>query len=332
MSVVSVCAGASHNVFVMDGGHPPNVKAFGQDNDGRCRIPDFGDRKCVQACAGGGHTVLLLDDTSVMAFGSNYAGQCTVPERDDGQICLQVGAGSSHTLIILKDTYTQATEVKAFGRNVEGQCNVPLHCPPVAQVAGGGWHTILVCQNGTCKSFGQNDQGQCKLPMFGQKSKESEGHIVQQAAAGSEHTLCLVDNGFGGRAVWSYGLNTSGQCDVPDFEGRRPKKIEAGWHHSVILFEDGSVMAFGDNSRGQCALPEPEGRKCLDVSAGWGHTTILFDDGSVTWANATYDSSKEEGPPTTAVGRAKAKKHPKKAGSMADETLSYSCWRHSQLM
>jgi len=90
------------------------------NDDGQCDVPDVGGKSCRYAAAGGAHTVLVMEDGAVNAFGLNDDGQCDVPDLG-GKSCRYAAAGSKHTVLVMEDG-----TVKAFGFNDDGQCNVPV--------------------------------------------------------------------------------------------------------------------------------------------------------------------------------------------------------------
>ncbi|MDI7252249.1 MAG: RCC1 domain-containing protein [Actinomycetota bacterium] len=64
--------------------------------------------------------------------------------------------------------------------------------------------------------------------------------------------------------VGTWGLNTSGQCDVPD-PNEDFVAIDAGLDHSLGLKSDGSIVAWGNNAYGKCDVPEPN----ADFTTSW---------------------------------------------------------------
>ena len=63
---------------------------------------------------------------------------------------------------------------------------------------------------------------------------------------------------------------------------------QAGFDHTVLLREDGTVVAIGDDSEGQCSVPAlPPGRKYIAVAAGAFHTVLLRDDGTAVAVGRT---------------------------------------------
>eukprot|EP00971_Amphidinium_carterae_P058093 1148977-Amphidinium_carterae.1 len=59
---------------------------------------ELNGRKVVQAAAGWFHSLLLLENGDVLAFGSNEKRQCEVPTFPPGSRAVEVAAGSSFSL------------------------------------------------------------------------------------------------------------------------------------------------------------------------------------------------------------------------------------------
>jgi len=72
------------------------------------------------AAAGADHTVLIRSDGSAVACGHNDAGQCTIPELDEGLTYVQAAAGNCHSVLIRSDG-----SAVACGLNDFGQCIFP---------------------------------------------------------------------------------------------------------------------------------------------------------------------------------------------------------------
>ena len=117
-------AGIGHTVLVLEDG---TVRLFGNNSDGQTDTPELRSvlsrlagkpikkrlvsLKVVQASAGGSHTVLVLQDGTVRAFGKNDYGRTDVPELGGVKV-VQASAGAAHTVLVLEDG-----TVRAFGWN-----------------------------------------------------------------------------------------------------------------------------------------------------------------------------------------------------------------------
>jgi len=95
--------------------------------------------------AGGYHTVGLKSDSTVVAVGDNYDGQCDVGGWTD---IVQIAAGSYHTVGV-KDDGT----VVAVGDNEYGQCDVG-GWTDIVQIAAGSYHTVGLKDDGTVVAVG----------------------------------------------------------------------------------------------------------------------------------------------------------------------------------
>jgi alpha-tubulin suppressor-like RCC1 family protein len=128
-------------------------------------------------------------------------------------------------------------------------------------IAGGGMHSIFICNDSTVMACGTDAQG-----ALGDGTTVSKSTPVQinslsgviAVAGGDRHSLFLKQNG----TVWSCGANN--YLQLGDGSGgvdqHTPVKINsisgivaisAGWRHSLFVKNDGTVWACGDNGSGQ---------------------------------------------------------------------------------
>ena len=117
-------------------------------------------------------------------------------------------------------------------------------------------------------------------------------------AAGSYHARLVVSNQLGtasgrdqilvtGQRVFAWGLNTSGQTNVPAGLSNSVA-IAAGYNHSLALKSDGTISAWGLNTSGQITIPSNV-TNVLSIAAGATHSLALKGDGTVSaWGNNTY--------------------------------------------
>ena len=152
--------------------------------------------------AGGGHTVLLRSDGSVVAFGDNRDGRCNIPPLDEGMTYVQVSAGFAHTVLVRSDG-----SAVAIGDNRHGKCTVPPLDKRMTytQISAGCGHTVLVRSDGSVVAFGDNRDGRCNIPPL------DEGMTYVQVSAGFAHTVLVRSDG----SAVALGDNRYGQCNIP---------------------------------------------------------------------------------------------------------------------
>jgi alpha-tubulin suppressor-like RCC1 family protein len=255
----------------------------------------------VQVAAGAGHTVALKNDGTVWAWGSNSDGQLGDGSSGPSPIgtpdgprqvpglasVVKIAAGLLHTLAVRGDG-----SVWAWGNNTFGQLGVastasctfafsapqpcvtsPVQIPGisgVADIAGGGGHTLARLSDGTVWAWGDNSAGQLGDGTATTRSAPapvaSVSSVLQVAAGGNfctpgcgnGHSLVLKSDG----TVWAWGSNDRGQlgdgtttivrrAPVPVAGLNGVVAISAGMQHSAAIRSDGTVWSWGRNSDGQ---------------------------------------------------------------------------------
>lgn len=175
---------------------------------------------------------------------------------------------------------------------------------PVAMVACGGDHSLLVTSCGAVWAFGRNSDGQ--LGTGGDRDASRPALMVvpaaYQAACGADHSLVLATDG----KVWASGRGAEGQLGtvLPDGINRtltplcvgslpRIHLVACGADHSVVVDCAGHAFGFGENSKGQLGLghcinqhhpaemPLPDGFLAVSADCGGTHTLVLADDSLV---------------------------------------------------
>ncbi|KAA0157915.1 hypothetical protein FNF31_05643 [Cafeteria roenbergensis] len=280
-TAVTVAAGDYHSLVLLEGGE---VKAFGKGENGRLGYGSTANvgssrsslpsqqagmslgGKAVAVAAGGGHSVVLLDDGSVWAFGSGMAGQ--------------LGYGSTSDV---GDTeHTRPSDVGP----------VPLGGVAVA-LAAGGKHSVALMSGGSVRAFGSGEFGQ-----LGYGSTDNVGDtdddwastrppvqldgIVVDIAAGTSHTLVLLDDGrvraFGKGDDGRLGYGSTDNMGDTDDDwvsstdpvplGGAAAAVAAGDAHSLVLLSDGSVLAFGSGEYGRLGYGSPLSRGGIERRHG----------------------------------------------------------------
>ena len=253
-----------------------------------------------QVAMGEGHSLAILSDGTVDAWGWNTNGQVGVKN------------------------YYQAYNVIYNPAMVVGLSNV-------AEVAAGSRHSLALLSDGTVKAWGNNTYGQAQPTVAAQIRQQTTNNIpepvavnglsnVTAIAAGSYHSLALLSGGN----ILAWGYNFSGQLGGGLFTnqygqaystnyGLIPVKgitnaiaIAAGKQHSLALLADGTVMGWGMNGHGAAtgrpnqfdnwgnySLISP--RPVLNVSnvvaiaAGDDYSIAALSDGTlVGWGYSSY--------------------------------------------
>jgi uncharacterized repeat protein (TIGR01451 family) len=171
------------------------------------------------ASAGFSHSLVVKNDGTAWAFGSNASGQLgdgTVTSRSTPvQVMsgvMRISAGTSHSLFLKSDGSVWACGNNGSGRLGDG--TTTNRSTPVQVMSG-----------------------------------------VMRIAAGASHSLFLKSDG----SVWACGSNVSGQLgdgtttnrSIPVQVLSSVAEISAGASHSLFLKSDGSVWACGFNSLGR---------------------------------------------------------------------------------
>ncbi len=232
--------------------------------------------------AGSSHSLVLMNDGTVWAFGDNYHGQ--------------LGDGTTEGSL-LPVRVMQGTE--------------PME--NVRAIAAGGRHSLFLKDDHTLWAAGYNNSQELQMPRNQVNSSISPVQIaedVKSAAAGYEHTVILKNDG----TVWTAGTNEYGQLgngstdtshdfvQVLHEEGQPMSDViavAAGRFHTLILKNNGTLWAMGDNEYGQLGvgsddsmllLPLPvmggeydytEMENIRTVAAGCDHTMIIKENGTV---------------------------------------------------
>eukprot|EP00971_Amphidinium_carterae_P304881 6058688-Amphidinium_carterae.1 len=87
---------------------------FEENDKGQLRMPSQAElkgRKILQAAAGLLHSLLLLENGDVLAFGDNSSRQCEVPRWAPGSRAVEVAAGLNHSLVLKREEKTRRGEM-----------------------------------------------------------------------------------------------------------------------------------------------------------------------------------------------------------------------------
>jgi alpha-tubulin suppressor-like RCC1 family protein len=167
---------------------------------------------------------------------------------------------------------------KTYLANNQGQFFI--RNDPIAHMAAGDRHTIIVTESGRAFAFGDNSSGQLGLGHTKNVEKVScikslkfgdSGERVVLAACGRESSLVATNRGslysFGSNSRSQLGIETSESTTIHTepvkieyFKGRMNwKQISMGAEHACALRDDGKIFIWGANDDGQCGQPEKQG-------------------------------------------------------------------------
>ena len=245
-------------------------------------------QRIIAISAGGGHSLALRDDGTVLAWGLNADGQVGDGTGQDRHLPVQVqnlvdvtsiSAGSSHSLARQVNGWIWAWGANNFGQLGEGN-NSPESVPVQVSygnklistgkaVAAGGFHSLVLLGGGTLLGFGLNVHGQVgdgttdpaltsKDVMVGPVNPPSLLSGVALIAAGGSHSLAIR----AGTMVRATGANPYGQLGddsnqdrqhlvLAEYGNHLADGVAAGDEHSLIAETRGVAIVWGRNDHGQ---------------------------------------------------------------------------------
>jgi alpha-tubulin suppressor-like RCC1 family protein len=272
------------------------------------------------------HTLALLADDTLVAWGHNESGQCTIP-AGLGHV-LAIAAGGSHNLVLVNNgpvitqqpqcRYYAAGEIVTFavsaqgnglsyqwqfnGTNIDGATTNTLTLTNVTANQVGPYAVVVSNAFGSVRSadawlsveprvvlaWGDNEYGQTTVPAC-------MGKVIA-VAAGDYHGLALRSDG----TVVGWGSNTWGQTTAPAGL-TNVVMIAAGGYHSLALRAEGTVVAWGQNLGGQADVPAGL-TDVVSIKAGWAFSLALKADGTVVgWGQSLEGQAIVPGNLTKAV-------------------------------
>jgi len=219
-------------------------------------------KKMVKVVAGYEHSAALSADGQVFVWGNNHAGQLglgQVLNQDTPQIVsalalskvLNIESGYGQLLFVTDDG-----ELHICGLNVKGQLglghtNNPIAAPakvelpgPVANVASGNAHTVVLLRDGRLFGFGLNGYGE--LGIDGAPAVTSPKELTwgarlgaSQVVTGWQHNLVLTRGG----EVYAWGRGDYGQLGIKKPFMKTPTKIDGIGRVDSIFLLSGGVAA-----------------------------------------------------------------------------------------
>jgi alpha-tubulin suppressor-like RCC1 family protein len=289
--ITAVSAGGCHVLALDSGG---TVEAWGDDTSGQLgtgaasangdaenpvTVPGLSD--VTQVAAGTEHSLALLSNGTVMAWGDNSRGELGDGTTTSSAVPVAVPGLTGVTAVAAGDEFSLAVlsggEVMAWGDGGDGQLgngtftnieDVPVRVKGltgVTAVSAGGQQALALESNGTAEAWGENFDGQLGNgggPGDVDTPVQVSGLTSAVAvAAGEEYSMALLANG----TVDAWGDNGFDELGQPDGVGGIENSnvpvqvpdlghvtaISAGALFGLALAAGGTVDAWGDGSFGQ---------------------------------------------------------------------------------
>ena len=234
--------------------------------------------RVVAIAAGSAHSMVLTDNGEVLSFGWGFDGRLGHGDRETqrepkviealrGVRVVAIAASTCYSMVL-----TDNGTVLSFGDGSSGKLGHgdranqlepkvidALRGVRVVAIAAGGYHSMVLTDEGVVLSFGHGWYGRLghgdEMTQWVPKVIEAlSGVRVVAIAASSDHSMVLTDDG----TVLSFGDGDRGQLGHGDEEtqrapkviealcGRRVVAIAAGLYQSMVLTDEGEVLSFGE--------------------------------------------------------------------------------------
>jgi len=245
----------------------------------------------IAVAAGADHSLAILCDGSVVAWGNNSLGQLgngthtqslfpiQVQGLPTGVRAFSIAAGDFHSAVVMEDgtVWTWGGNANGqLGNNTTNEALTAVQVRGIAnsgfltaafEVAAGGSHTLVLMRDSTVCAFGDAGKGQTGNGNFGGNDvtpvkvldnvSNLELKNVISIEGGNDHSIAVQVNG----TVKTWGGNSSGQLgDGTTVDKAKAisvagigaaKSVAAGFGFSGVILRDSSTWTWGVNSFGQ---------------------------------------------------------------------------------
>ena len=152
----------------------------------QCFDSRWNDEPLSEIAAGPAHALAVRSDGSLVAWGDNTYGECSVPALPAGLHYSGVTSGSGFGLALRSDG-----TVSAWGDNTYGQLGVPPTPPGVSyvQLSAGIGHVLGLLSNGLVAAWGDGASGDCVVPAA------PPGLSYVEVAAGMYFSIARLSDG-----------------------------------------------------------------------------------------------------------------------------------------
>jgi RHS repeat-associated protein len=332
-NVVAIASGETHSLALRADG---TVWTWGENVDGELALGYINSpikfptqvpylNNVMSISGGASHSLALLTDGTMKAWGNNYWGQLgngastgTAGNNNPAPVSVEgfsdVGlVARNHSLLVKMDGTIWAYGYNRFGQLGDGSTYNRLSPVEVNNQFGsfsavaGGAHSLAINMDNSVWAWGNNLYGQ--LGDGTSVNRLVSAHTstlagIGSVTAGKQHSLALATNG----AVYAWGANSYGQIGDGTTVNRSVAitvtnggvlAIAAGWNHSLAVLTNKTVISWGNNSDGQLGDGTTSNRlqfvsvtnlsSVLSVAAGDRHSLALLTNGTVwAWGNNLF--------------------------------------------
>ena len=311
----SVAATVNGLVYAWGGAADPGL--LGSATVARSSVPILvvGLSGVTALSAGEDHTLALLNDRTVMAWGGGYSGQLGDGQHSPSPTPVRVlglaNVERIETGVYFSVARTSDGSVWAWGDNTYGGIgdgttetrNVPQRVasiPAIDAISAGGYHAFGVAGDGRVYAWGANDFGELGdgvKPLRTTPAVVPGATAITQVVGGGTHTLALKGDG----TVLAWGSNGIGElgdgsrtsrslpAPVPGLAG--VAEVGAGYYTSTARKSDGTLWTWGYNYQGLLGLGDQDTRESpvqvpgltgiKSISMGSSHTLAIASDNTV---------------------------------------------------
>ena len=217
--------------------------------------------------AGEDHSLGILKDGSVIAWGYDYHGRAKPPESLHDAVAVVAGAKFS---LALRSNGT----VVAWGENANGRTNVPKNLKHVIAITAGPNHALALLDNGTVVGWGDSTDAKIIAP-------KGLDHVIAIAAAAT-YSVALKSDG----TVVQWGKETK---PVPE-NLTNVIAIAAGKDFTIALKSNGTVIGWGNSFYNQ-STPPADANHVIDIAACEESAVALKNDGTlIGWGRGKHPS------------------------------------------
>ena len=266
------------------------------------------------------HTCAILDDDSLVCWGSNNTGQLgdgTTTDRHE-PTAVDLGAsrtaqvlhvGKSHNCAILDDN-----SLKCWGANGNGQLGdgttTDRNAPTAVNLGDGRTaqavqlgksHTCAILDDNSLKCWGANAKGQLGDGTTTDRHTPTavdlgDSRTAKAVILGDNRTCAILDDDslkcWGDNGSGRLGDGTSTDRNEPTAvnlgDDRTAQSVTLGTSHTCAILDDHSLLCWGDSTSGNSPTPGlvdlGDGRTVQAVTLGERNTCAILDDDSlVCW-------------------------------------------------